>query len=76
MDIWAAGITFLSLLCGRHPIMRPADDHEAIAQLSTVFGTLPLQQLASKINASLLFYPAFPGLDIVKFVRAVRFGEY
>lgn len=56
--------------------MRPADDHEAIAQLSTVFGTLPLQQLASKINASLLFYPAFPGLDIVKFVRAVRFGEY
>uniref|UniRef100_F1L3Y1 non-specific serine/threonine protein kinase n=1 Tax=Ascaris suum TaxID=6253 RepID=F1L3Y1_ASCSU len=74
MDIWAAGITFLSLLCGRHPIMRPADDHEAIAQLSTVFGTLPLQQLASKINASLLFYPAFPGLDIVKFVRAVRFG--
>ncbi|VDK63037.1 unnamed protein product [Anisakis simplex] len=76
MDIWACGITFLSLLCGRHPIMRPADDHEAIAQLSTVFGTKSLQLLAKKINSSLLFSPSFPGLDIVKFVRAVRNGSF
>lgn len=74
MDIWAAGITFLSLMCRRHPVLRPADDHEAIAQIMTVFGTAPLQELAERINASFVANPTFPGLDIVKFVNAVRYG--
>ncbi|MFH4981641.1 hypothetical protein AB6A40_008350 [Gnathostoma spinigerum] len=74
IDIWAAGVTFLSLLCHQHPVMRPADDEEAIAQIAVLFGTAPLQHYADKIGVSLLAEPVFPGLDIVKFVRAVREG--
>jgi hypothetical protein len=32
-DIWAAGVTLLSLCCRRHPIMRPSDNLDAVFQV-------------------------------------------
>ncbi|VDM93387.1 unnamed protein product, partial [Onchocerca ochengi] len=75
IDIWSAGIIFLSLLCRKHPVMRPDDDYEAIAQIAVIFGSEPIEQLAQKNNSTLLASWNFPGLDIVKFVNAIRNGE-
>lgn len=76
IDIWSAGIIFLSLLCRKHPVMRPDDDYEAIAQIAVIFGSEPIEQLAQKNNSTLLASWNFPGLDIVKFVNVIRNGSY
>ncbi|VDK80628.1 unnamed protein product [Litomosoides sigmodontis] len=75
VDIWSAGITFLSLLCRKHPVMRPSDDYEAIGQMAIIFGSEPIEQLALKNNSILLASWNFPGLDMVKFVYAIRNEE-
>ncbi|CAG9538596.1 unnamed protein product [Cercopithifilaria johnstoni] len=75
VDIWSAGITFLSLLCHRHPVMRPNDDYEAIGQMAIIFGSEPIEQLARKNNSILLASWNFPGFDMVKFVYAIRNEE-
>uniref|UniRef100_A0A1I8ECG0 non-specific serine/threonine protein kinase n=2 Tax=Wuchereria bancrofti TaxID=6293 RepID=A0A1I8ECG0_WUCBA len=75
VDIWSAGITFLSLLCRKHPVMRPNDDYEAIGQMAIIFGSEPIEQLAQKNNSVLLASWDFPGLDMVKFVHAIRNEE-
>uniref|UniRef100_A0A915PWQ9 non-specific serine/threonine protein kinase n=1 Tax=Setaria digitata TaxID=48799 RepID=A0A915PWQ9_9BILA len=72
VDIWSAGITFLSLLCRKHPVMRPNDDYEAIGQMAIIFGSEPIVQLARKNNSVFLASWDFPGLDMVKFVDAIR----
>uniref|UniRef100_A0A0N5ASF7 non-specific serine/threonine protein kinase n=1 Tax=Syphacia muris TaxID=451379 RepID=A0A0N5ASF7_9BILA len=74
IDIWAAGITFLALLCRRHTVMRPADDIEALEQMSTIFGTEPLRDLANKHGLSFLTDLVYTGVDIIKFTNAVRDG--
>ncbi|PAV69321.1 hypothetical protein WR25_27297 [Diploscapter pachys] len=38
LDIWSAGVTMLSLLLKRHPVFRPADDVEALAQIAQITG--------------------------------------
>ncbi|KAL3989671.1 Protein kinase domain family protein [Acanthocheilonema viteae] len=75
VDIWSAGITFLSLICHKHPVMRPNDDYEAIGQMAIIFGSEPIEQLALKNNSILLASWDFPGLDMVKFVYAIRNEE-
>ncbi|MCP9256963.1 putative cell division control protein 7-like protein 1 [Dirofilaria immitis] len=75
VDIWSAGITFLSLLCRKHPVMRPNDDYEAIGQMAIIFGSEPIERLARKNNSVLLASWDFPGLDMVKFVDAIRNDE-
>ncbi|VDM95558.1 unnamed protein product [Thelazia callipaeda] len=72
LDIWSAGITFLSLICHKHPVMRPDDDFEAIAQMATIFGSDAMVQVARKNNSLLLTSWNFRGLDLVKFVNAIR----
>ncbi|VDO41863.1 unnamed protein product [Onchocerca flexuosa] len=76
VDIWSAGITFLSLLCRKHPVMRPNDDYEAIGQMAIIFGSEPIEHLAQKNDSILLASWDFPGLDMVKFVNAIRNGSY
>lgn len=75
IDVWSAGITFLSLLCRKHPLMRPNDDFEAIGQMAVIFGTAPMEQIARKNDSLFLSTWQFPGVDIVKFVSAVRIGK-
>ena len=74
IDIWAAGITFLALLCRRHTVMRPADDMEALEQMATIFGTGPLRELARKQGLSLITDLVYTGVDLIKFTKAVRDG--
>jgi hypothetical protein len=74
LDIWSAGITFLSLFCRKHPIFRPNDDYEALVQLGVIFGTQNFVDFAAERGISLLFPRKHPGVDLVKFVKAMRGG--
>lgn len=74
LDIWSAGITFLSLFCRKHPIFRPNDDYEALVQLGVIFGTQNFVDFAAERGISLLFPRKHPGVDLVKFVKAMREG--
>lgn len=74
LDIWSAGITFLSMFCRKHPLFRPEDDFEALIQLGIVFGTQKFVDFAEEKGISLLFPKNHPGMDLVKFVKAMRGG--
>uniref|UniRef100_A0A914VIM4 non-specific serine/threonine protein kinase n=1 Tax=Plectus sambesii TaxID=2011161 RepID=A0A914VIM4_9BILA len=71
IDIWAAGVIFMSLCCKRHPIMRVNDDFEALGQIAFLFGGARLQQLAAALGKNLHISPCPPGVNLVEFCRAV-----
>ncbi len=39
MDIWSAGVIFLSLMSGRYPFFKADDDLSALAQIISVVGS-------------------------------------
>lgn len=46
VDVWSAGVMFLSLLTGRYPFFKPANDTESLVQMIAVFGTEKIKKLA------------------------------
>lgn len=46
LDMWSAGVIFLSLLSGRYPFFKASDDLTALAQIISVFGTNAIQKAA------------------------------
>lgn len=38
VDIWSAGVIFLSLLSGRYPFFKASDDMTSLAQIVSIFG--------------------------------------
>ena len=55
VDIWSAGVIYLSLLSGRYPFFRANDDMTALAQIITVVGSDAVKQAATacgKFNSS------------------------
>lgn len=46
IDMWSAGIIFLSLLSGRYPFFKASDDLTALAQIMTVRGSRETIQAA------------------------------
>ncbi|KAE9418592.1 hypothetical protein Angca_008031 [Angiostrongylus cantonensis] len=70
IDVFAAGITMLSFLMKKHPIFRPANDIEALAQMATFLGSSSLVQAAAEGGVTLLCDPSLPGMDMVKLVSS------
>jgi cell division control protein 7 len=46
VDIWSAGVIFLSLLSGRYPFFRANDDLTALAQIISTFGSEAVKNAA------------------------------
>lgn len=46
IDMWSAGVIFLSLLSGRYPFYKASDDLTALAQIMTVRGSKETIQAA------------------------------
>jgi cell division control protein 7 len=56
VDIWSAGVIFLSLLTRRYPFFQASDDMTALAQIISVMGSNEVQKAAltySKLNHSI-----------------------
>ncbi|KJH44052.1 kinase domain protein [Dictyocaulus viviparus] len=69
IDVFAAGVTMLSFLLKKHPIFRPANDVEALAQMATFLGSSSLVEAAAEGGITLLCDPSIPGMDMVKFIN-------
>ncbi|KAH3796925.1 cell division cycle 7-related protein kinase-like [Dreissena polymorpha] len=54
VDIWSAGVIFLSLLSGRYPFFRANDDMTALAQIISTFGTDSVKEAAKACGKSLI----------------------
>ncbi len=56
VDIWSAGIIFLSILSGRYPFFKAIDDNMAIMQLISLFGSEIVRKAALKYGKLKLNY--------------------
>ena len=54
IDIWAVGVIMISILSRSYPFFRAPDDMTALAELTVVFGTQRVKELAKKFGRSLL----------------------
>lgn len=54
VDIWSAGVIFLSLLSGRYPFFRANDDMTALAQIVSTFGSEQVKEAAKACGWYLL----------------------
>ena len=47
VDIWSAGVIFLSLLSGRYPFFKANDDMMALAQMTSIIGSDEMKTAAA-----------------------------
>ncbi|XP_060593688.1 cell division cycle 7-related protein kinase-like [Ruditapes philippinarum] len=64
VDIWSAGVIFLSLLSGRYPFFRANDDLTALAQIISTFGSEAVKNAAKACGKNMICNPQQPCLDI------------
>ena len=50
MDLWSAGVIFMSLLAGRYPFFKAPDDLTALAQIISVVGSYEMEAAALSIG--------------------------
>lgn len=56
IDMWSAGIIFLSLLSGRYPFYKASDDLTALAQIMTIRGSRETIQAAKTFGTQVLLF--------------------
>ncbi|CAH1785729.1 unnamed protein product [Owenia fusiformis] len=64
VDIWSAGVMFLSLLSGRYPFFRAPDDMTALAQIIALMGSNQVKEAAKHIGKDIICHPTVPALDL------------
>uniref|UniRef100_L7M4T5 non-specific serine/threonine protein kinase n=1 Tax=Rhipicephalus pulchellus TaxID=72859 RepID=L7M4T5_RHIPC len=72
VDMWSAGVIFLSLLSGRYPFFRAQDDLTALAEIITVIGSVPVQIAAEKMGKLLTISHDKPVLDLKSLCERLR----
>ncbi|ETE72510.1 Cell division cycle 7-related protein kinase, partial [Ophiophagus hannah] len=72
IDMWSAGIIFLSLLSGRYPFYRASDDLTALAQIMTIRGSRETIQAARTFGKSILCSKEIPAQDLKKLCERLR----
>ncbi|XP_053102501.1 cell division cycle 7-related protein kinase [Hemicordylus capensis] len=72
IDIWSAGIVFLSLLSGRYPFYKASDDLTALAQIMTIRGSRETIQAAKTFGKSILCSKEIPAQDLRKLCERLR----
>ncbi|KAL1425027.1 hypothetical protein MTO96_019604 [Rhipicephalus appendiculatus] len=72
VDMWSAGVIFLSLLSGRYPFFRAQDDLTALAEIITVIGSIPVQLAAEKMGKLLTVSHEKPVLDLKSLCERLR----
>ncbi|KAM9130120.1 cell division cycle 7-related protein kinase isoform 2-T3 [Pangshura tecta] len=72
IDMWSAGIIFLSLLSGRYPFYKASDDLTALAQIMTVRGSRETIQAAKTFGKSILCTKEVPAHDLRTLCERLR----
>ncbi|XP_021380364.1 cell division cycle 7-related protein kinase-like [Mizuhopecten yessoensis] len=74
VDIWSAGVIFLSLLSGRYPFFRANDDLTALAQIISIMGSEEVVASASTYGKKLLCNPPTHALNLKNLCNKLRTG--
>ncbi|KAL1790245.1 cell division cycle 7-related protein kinase isoform X1 [Sigmodon hispidus] len=72
IDMWSAGVIFLSLLSGRYPFYKASDDLTALAQIMTIRGSRETIQAAKAFGKSILCSKEVPAQDLRKLCERLR----
>uniref|UniRef100_A0A8C4W069 Cell division cycle 7-related protein kinase n=1 Tax=Gopherus evgoodei TaxID=1825980 RepID=A0A8C4W069_9SAUR len=72
IDMWSAGIIFLSLLSGRYPFYKASDDLTALAQIMTIRGSRETIQAAKTFGKSILCTKEVPAQDLRTLCERLR----
>jgi len=57
IDIWSAGVIFISLLSGRYPFFRTGDDLDTLSDIITLFGAKRMKEVAKSLGKCLTIGP-------------------
>ncbi|GAB1599247.1 division cycle 7-related kinase-like [Argonauta hians] len=72
VDIWSAGVIFLSLLSARYPFFKANDDLTALAQIITLMGSEEIKRAAKKIGKDLICLPYRPAVNLKDLCSKLR----
>uniref|UniRef100_A0A8C5TLE2 non-specific serine/threonine protein kinase n=1 Tax=Malurus cyaneus samueli TaxID=2593467 RepID=A0A8C5TLE2_9PASS len=72
IDMWSAGIIFLSLLSGRYPFFKASDDLTALAQIMTVRGSRETIQAARTFGKSVVCTQVVPTQNLRSLCEKLR----
>ncbi|XP_063110222.1 cell division cycle 7-related protein kinase isoform X2 [Cavia porcellus] len=72
IDMWSAGVIFLSLLSGRYPFYKASDDLTALAQIMTIRGSRETIQAAKTFGKSILCSKEVPAQNLRKLCERLR----
>lgn len=72
LDIWSAGVIYLSLLSGRYPFFKAPDDMTALAQIICIVGSEEMKAAALKFGKHLLCSPKTSAIDLEILCKKLR----
>lgn len=72
IDMWSAGVIFLSLLSGRYPFYKASDDLTALVQIMTIRGSRETIQAAKTFDKSLFCSKDVPAQDLRRLCEKLK----
>ncbi|XP_063795989.1 cell division cycle 7-related protein kinase isoform X1 [Pseudophryne corroboree] len=72
IDLWSAGVMFLSLLSGRYHFFNAVDDMNALAQIMTIRGSGETVQAAKQFGKTVLCSKKLPAKDLRTLCEGLR----
>lgn len=72
LDIWSAGVIFLSLLSAKYPFFKPKDDMSAIMQIVILFGSQKCIEAAKLLGKELCCSPPRPSQSLTTVCQQLR----
>ncbi len=71
VDVWSAGVIFISLITARYPVFAAGDDFSAIDELAFVFGTPAVVKAAEAMQRKLHLSQNHQGLGLRQFCNNI-----
>ncbi|KAL8626024.1 hypothetical protein ACOMHN_012616 [Nucella lapillus] len=72
VDIWSAGVIFISLLSGRYPFFRGNDDLTCLSQILSLLGTESVKKAALSFDKLITVRPETRALDLKSLCERLR----
>ncbi|BFZ05767.1 hypothetical protein BsWGS_08806 [Bradybaena similaris] len=75
VDIWAAGVVFLSILSARYPFFRAPDDVGHLTQIISLLGSEAVKEAAAAIGKVLTLSEHIPAVDLKNACMKLRLSQ-
>ena len=72
IDIWSAGIIFLCFLSGKYPFFKASNDHVAMMEIVTLFGSQKCITVAKLLNKEFTCSPIYQTQSLANICESLR----